>query len=128
MLIRLERKEAVPRHLSYDVLAPPHVHYSSIPLSHSLSDAPFLAASKTLTCFTPISNSACVQVLAAAYSALSSRGLTADPRAEKQLVALLTLPLAKYDVVTGLGLTEYPLLMSLLRHRTHKELATRIIG
>lgn len=128
-----------------------------------------------------------VQVLAAAYQALKTRRLAGDVRAEKALVALLTLPITKYDVVTGLGLSEwyahthvhthnanthlvcsaarslhfvpgmpsdipasllalwpalvhpahvcpswwpaaeYPLLMGLLRQRTHKELATRIV-
>ncbi|GAX84024.1 hypothetical protein CEUSTIGMA_g11449.t1 [Chlamydomonas eustigma] len=66
------------------------------------------------------------QVLAAAHAALAT-GLSGDIKAEKQLVALLTIPLTKYDVVTGLGLTEYPILMGLLRHRTHKELASKII-
>mmetsp|Transcript_10243 Transcript_10243/g.17835 ORF Transcript_10243/g.17835 Transcript_10243/m.17835 type:complete len:833 (-) Transcript_10243:476-2974(-) len=67
------------------------------------------------------------QVLAAAHGALAPRGLAGDARAERALVVLLTLPITKYDVVTGLGLTEYPLLMGLLRQRTHKELATRIV-
>mmetsp|Transcript_27157 Transcript_27157/g.69109 ORF Transcript_27157/g.69109 Transcript_27157/m.69109 type:complete len:847 (-) Transcript_27157:307-2847(-) len=68
------------------------------------------------------------QVLAAAHTALSSRGgLGGDVRAEKALVALLSLPITRYDVVTGLGLSEYPRLMSLLRPRTHKDLATRIV-
>uniref|UniRef100_A0A7R9YYL8 Vacuolar protein sorting-associated protein 35 n=1 Tax=Chlamydomonas euryale TaxID=1486919 RepID=A0A7R9YYL8_9CHLO len=67
-------------------------------------------------------------VLSAAYAALSSAGgLSGDMKAERGLVALLTIPLTKYDVVTGLGLSEYPLLMGLLRHRTHKDLATKII-
>ncbi|KAG1664616.1 hypothetical protein FOA52_004491 [Chlamydomonas sp. UWO 241] len=67
-------------------------------------------------------------VLSAAHSALSaSGGLSGDAKAERGLVALLTIPITKYDVVTGLGLTEYPLLMGLLRHRTHKDLATKII-
>lgn len=48
-----------------------------------------------------------MQVLAAAYKALAPKGLAGDNRAEKQLVALLTIPLTKYDVVTGLGLSEY---------------------
>ncbi|KAL6753231.1 vacuolar protein sorting-associated protein 35 [Haematococcus lacustris] len=67
------------------------------------------------------------QVLAAAHAALAPRGLAGDSRAERALVALLTLPITKYDVVTGLGLSEYPLLMGLLRQRTHKELASRIV-
>ena len=67
------------------------------------------------------------EVLAAAHAALAPSGLAGDSKAERQLVALLMIPLTKYDVVTGLGLTEYPLLMGLLRHRTHKELATKII-
>ncbi len=46
------------------------------------------------------------QVLAAAYQALSTRGLAGDMRAERALVQLLTLPITKYDVVTGLGLSE----------------------
>lgn len=68
------------------------------------------------------------EVLSAAYLALApSGGLHGDVRAERHLLALLTLPITKYDVVTGLGLTEYPLLMGLLRHSTHKDLARRIV-
>lgn len=47
------------------------------------------------------------QVLAAAHQALSTSGLSGDIKAEKQLVALLTIPLTKYDVVTGLGLSKW---------------------
>jgi hypothetical protein len=47
------------------------------------------------------------QVLAAAYQALAPRGLAGDTRAERALVALLTIPITKYDVVTGLGLSEW---------------------
>ena len=68
------------------------------------------------------------EVLSAAYLALAPMGgLHGDVRAERHLLTLLTLPITKYDVVTGLGLTEYPLLMGLLRHSTHKDLAKRIV-
>ena len=68
------------------------------------------------------------EVLSAAYLALAPMGgLHGDVRAERHLLALLTLPITKYDVVTGLGLTEYPLLMGLLRHSTHKDLSRRIV-
>ena len=40
--------------------------------------------------------------------ALQSRTTTADARAEKQLVSLLSIPLDTYDVVTVLGLGNYP--------------------
>lgn len=48
-----------------------------------------------------------MQVLAAAHKALAGRGgLQGDVRAEKALVSLLSLPITRYDVVTGLGLSE----------------------
>ena len=47
------------------------------------------------------------QVLATAHTALAPSGLAGDSKAERHLVALLTIPLTKYDVVTGLGLSEW---------------------
>ena len=46
--------------------------------------------------------------------ALQSRGKEADGKAEKQLTALLTIPLDKYNVVTVLSLKNYPNVMNLL--------------
>ena len=66
-------------------------------------------------------------MLAAAHNALAGRGLAGDIRGERALVALLTTPITKYDVVTALGLSELPPLMALLRQRTHKELAARLV-
>ena len=59
--------------------------------------------------------------------ALQPRNLAADARAEKQLVALLSLPLESYDVVTVLGLSRYPGLMGLLQLTTRKEMAVKIV-
>ncbi|PNW88440.1 hypothetical protein CHLRE_01g029650v5 [Chlamydomonas reinhardtii] len=69
------------------------------------------------------------EVLAAAHAALGDRGpgLGGDARAERQLVALLSVPLAKYGVDVALGLKEYPPLTRLLRYPTHKELAVKIV-
>lgn len=69
------------------------------------------------------------EVLAAAHAALSARGgLAGDLRAERQLVALLSVPLTKYGVDVALGLQQYPQLTQLLRHATHKELAIKIVN
>ena len=59
--------------------------------------------------------------------ALASRDVAADARAEKQLVALLTIPLESYDVVTVLGLGRYPALMGLLQLSMRKEMAVKIV-
>ncbi|KAG2444706.1 hypothetical protein HXX76_001450 [Chlamydomonas incerta] len=69
------------------------------------------------------------EVLAAAHAALGDRGpgLGGDARAERQLVALLGVPLTKYGVDVALGLKEYPPLTRLLRYPTHKELAVKIV-
>lgn len=46
--------------------------------------------------------------------ALQARGTESDQGAERQLTALLTVPLDKYPVVTVLGLSHYPSVMNLL--------------
>ena len=61
------------------------------------------------------------------HQALASRDVAADGRAEKQLVALLTIPLESYDVVTVLGLGRYPALMALLQLSMRKEMAVKIV-
>ncbi|KAK9808922.1 hypothetical protein WJX72_006449 [[Myrmecia] bisecta] len=67
------------------------------------------------------------QVLAATHAALQSRATSRDARAEKQLVALLSIPLDKFDVVTVLGLNNYPHVMGLLAPATQKEMAVKIV-
>ena len=52
--------------------------------------------------------------------AMASRGDAREDRTEKQMVALLTLPLTAYDPVTVLGLSTYPRVMSLLKPATCK--------
>ena len=53
--------------------------------------------------------------------ALQSRSTAAgDSKAEKQLTTLLTIPLNSYDVVTVLGLGNYPNVMNLLPPSTRK--------
>lgn len=52
--------------------------------------------------------------------AMASRGDAREDRTEKQIVALLTLPLTAYDPVTVLGLSTYPRVMSLLKPATCK--------
>ena len=54
---------------------------------------------------------------------MASRGDAREDRTEKQIVALLTLPLTAYDPVTVLGLSTYPRVMSLLKPATCKVLA-----
>jgi hypothetical protein len=48
-------------------------------------------------------------------------------KAEKQLVALLSMPLGSRDAVTVLSLDQYPPLMSLLSRRTHKDMALKVV-
>lgn len=59
--------------------------------------------------------------------ALQRRELSSDPRAEKQVVALLAIPLDTYDAVTVLGLHNYPTVMSLLSPPTYKQMAVTIV-
>ena len=55
------------------------------------------------------------------------RGLAGDVKAERQLVALLSMPLSKYDPVTVLSLDRYPALMALMAPRTHKDMAIKVV-
>ncbi len=55
-----------------------------------------------------------------ARQALEGHGDIREDRTEKQIVALLTLPLTSYDPVTVLGLSTYPRVMSLLKPATCK--------
>lgn len=48
-------------------------------------------------------------------------------KAEKQLVALLSMPLGSRDAVTVLSLDQYPPLMGLLSRRTHKDMALKVV-
>jgi vacuolar protein sorting-associated protein 35 len=48
-------------------------------------------------------------------------------KAERQLVALLSMPLSKYDPVTVLSLDRYPALMALMAPRTHKDMAIKVV-
>ena len=52
--------------------------------------------------------------------AVQSRAKDEDQNAERQLTALLTVPLDKYNVVTVLGLSHYPSVMNLLPPATKK--------
>ncbi|KAL4440093.1 hypothetical protein ABPG75_003094 [Micractinium tetrahymenae] len=67
------------------------------------------------------------RVLETCHNALQRRGPIGEPKAEKQVVALLSTPLDKYDVVTVLGLTHYPSVMELLQPRMKREMATKIV-
>ena len=59
---------------------------------------------------------------------LSGKGKIEDSRATKQVVALLSAPLEKYnDIVTALKLTNYPRVMEFLDTGTNKVMATVII-
>ncbi len=73
------------------------------------------------------SNYGANECFARSTQALASRDVAADARAEKQLVALLTIPLDSYDVVTVLGLGRYPALMGLLQLSMRKEMAVKIV-
>lgn len=59
---------------------------------------------------------------------LSGKGKIADSRATKQIVALLSAPLEKYnDIVTALKLSNYPRVMEYLDIPTNKVMAGVII-
>lgn len=66
-------------------------------------------------------------VLQACCQALSKRTPITDPAAEKKLVALLTIPVTSYDVITVLGLQHYPQAMALLQPATCKDMAVQLI-
>ncbi|XP_031250422.1 vacuolar protein sorting-associated protein 35A-like [Pistacia vera] len=68
------------------------------------------------------------QVLGACVKKLSSNGKLDDRRATKQIVALLSAPLEKYnDIVTVLKLSNYPHVMEYLDNETNKVMASVII-
>lgn len=59
---------------------------------------------------------------------LSGKGKIEDNKATKQIVALLSAPLEKYnDIVTALKLSNYPRVMEYLDNETNKVMATVII-
>lgn len=60
--------------------------------------------------------------------ALHRKDLASDPTGEKQVVALLSIPLDTYDAVTVLGLHNYPSVMSLLSPPTAKQMAVKIVN
>ncbi|KAI9084102.1 hypothetical protein K1719_033900 [Acacia pycnantha] len=68
------------------------------------------------------------QVLGACVKKLSGKGKIEDSRATKQIVALLSAPLEKYnDIVTALKLSNYPRVMEYLDIPTNKVMASVII-
>uniref|UniRef100_A0A383WCT9 Vacuolar protein sorting-associated protein 35 n=1 Tax=Tetradesmus obliquus TaxID=3088 RepID=A0A383WCT9_TETOB len=67
------------------------------------------------------------RVLGACQRGLAGKGLGGDAKAEKQLVALLSMPLGSRDAVTVLSLDQYPPLMGLLSRRTHKDMALKVV-
>ncbi|KAI4336762.1 hypothetical protein L6164_015248 [Bauhinia variegata] len=68
------------------------------------------------------------QVLGACVKKLSGKPKLDDNRATKQIVALLSAPLDKYnDIVTALTLSNYPLVMDHLNNETNKVMAMVII-
>ncbi|XVF62211.1 hypothetical protein PTKIN_Ptkin08bG0199200 [Pterospermum kingtungense] len=68
------------------------------------------------------------KVLGACVTKLSGKGKLEDNKATKQIVALLSAPLEKYnDIVTALKLSNYPRVMEYLDSETNKVMATVII-
>ncbi|XVE82455.1 hypothetical protein DITRI_Ditri16bG0005800 [Diplodiscus trichospermus] len=68
------------------------------------------------------------QVLGACVRQLSGKGKLEDNKATKQIVALLSAPLEKYnDIVTTLKLSNYPCVMEYLDSETNKVMAAVII-
>lgn len=70
----------------------------------------------------------CVCGQGACVNKLSGKGKIEDSKATKQIVALLSAPLEKYnDIVTALKLSNYPRVMEYLDNETNKVMATVII-
>ncbi|KAL3525241.1 hypothetical protein ACH5RR_013613 [Cinchona calisaya] len=68
------------------------------------------------------------QILGACVKKLSGKGKLADSKSRKQVVALLSAPLEKYnDIDTALKLSNYPHVMEYLDDETKKEMASVII-
>eukprot|EP00252_Welwitschia_mirabilis_P021056 TRINITY_DN5290_c0_g1_i1.p1 TRINITY_DN5290_c0_g1~~TRINITY_DN5290_c0_g1_i1.p1 ORF type:complete len:617 (+),score=128.82 TRINITY_DN5290_c0_g1_i1:59-1909(+) len=68
------------------------------------------------------------QVLGACVKKLSDKGKIEDNKTTKQIVALLSAPLEKYnDVMTALKLTNYPRVMEHLDNAKNKEMAVLIV-
>ncbi|XP_031400667.1 vacuolar protein sorting-associated protein 35A [Punica granatum] len=68
------------------------------------------------------------QVLGSCVKQLSGRGKIEDSKATKQIVALLSAPIEKYNnVVTALKLSNYPRVMEYLDNETNKVMATVVI-
>ncbi|KAJ7944139.1 Vacuolar protein sorting-associated protein 35 [Quillaja saponaria] len=68
------------------------------------------------------------QVLGACVKKLTGKGKIEDNRATKQIVALLSAPLEKYnDIMTALKLSNYPRVLEYLDNATNKLMATVII-
>ncbi|XP_030974464.1 vacuolar protein sorting-associated protein 35A-like isoform X1 [Quercus robur] len=68
------------------------------------------------------------QVLGSCVKKLSGKGKITDSKATKQIVALLSAPLEKYnDIVTALKLSNYPHVMEYLDNETNKVMSTVII-
>ncbi|KAK4368153.1 hypothetical protein RND71_011945 [Anisodus tanguticus] len=68
------------------------------------------------------------QILGACVQKLSGKGKLKDNKATKQIVALLTAPLEKYnDIDTALKLSTYPRLMQYLDDASSKEMANVLV-
>ncbi|KMZ57484.1 Vacuolar protein sorting 35 [Zostera marina] len=68
------------------------------------------------------------QVLGACVKKLSGKAKLEDSKATKQIIALLSAPLEKYnDIITALKLTNYPRIMDHLDSGTNKVMAVLII-
>ncbi|XP_039011813.1 vacuolar protein sorting-associated protein 35A-like isoform X2 [Hibiscus syriacus] len=67
------------------------------------------------------------QVLGACVKKLSGKGKLEGNKTTKQIVALLSAPLDKYDIVTALKLSNYPRVLEYLDTETNKVMATVII-
>lgn len=83
------------------------------------------------TCSTSLAQLVCARaVLHTCWflQALAERGDVKEERTERQIVALLSLPLTSYDPVTVLGLSTYPRVMSLLNPATCKVSLLHLAG
>lgn len=66
------------------------------------------------------------EVMAKCHQALSPRAPVTDPRAERQVIALLASPLERYPVTTVLGLGNFAPVIALLTPSRRRDVARRI--
>ena len=123
----LEARERLLMHaslMSFAVAA----HRDSIELVDSILASCASALGAAPTDASRLDSGACTSADASAASELSPPPMiVADPKAVKQLVALLTVPLETYDTDDVLRLSSYPRVMSLLQPADGRDMAVAVV-